>query len=205
MRRRTCEWTLEPKSIQSQRAQLARLLETFHFYPTAGVTGNMASVRERLSSNSFIGTFPYPTIYPSSMESVLPVATTQWCRFGSFWQYTGYGDGASAYTIAFIVVDVTTNPGTPTVKTSGIFNAPQSTAARMETIFPVLNGAQISFASSSSTVTPTWGVLSAFFNPNDEFYVCMAFCYEDIPYSPSNKACLSYYTEPSAVLKPQVG
>lgn len=206
MRRKYPEWTLYPKSIQEQRVQLAGLLEAFRYFPFAAASGSMLTVRNQLITEGFfVGTFPYPTIYPSSLETKLPVATTQWARFMPFWQYTGRGFGKSAsYYIGFIVVDVTTDPKEPRIKSSAsmLCNPTAMSGACFETIVPSSSGSWL-FSVSDNVNVSSWDVETVTFTPKDELYVAMAFCQETLPVN-NTDACLSYYVPPETVLKPQV-
>lgn len=207
LRRKYPAWTVYPKSIQEQRVQLAALLEAFHYFPVAGLRGPMTAVREALKSvGLFMGTFPYPTIYPSSFDTGLPLTTTQWARFGPNWHYSGQAVRSTSipYAIGFIVVDVTTDPKQPRIKCSAKIDVNAGSGACLETVVPAQNGAWLCYASDPGGVSALWNVQTATFNDNDEFYVAMAFNQEPIPVT--NTMCaLSYYVLPSAVLQPNMG
>lgn len=213
LRRKYPEWTLEPKSIQSQRAQLAFLMKTFHYYPSANLSGTMTWVREQLKSASiYVGAFPYPDIYPANVSEHLPIGSTEWTLMRPLWLYSGigYGSGASYY-IGYVVVDVTTDPKVPRVKASGTIycDIRKSEEACLETVIPTAAGALISFAGVSQeetggASTPVFrGSGPILFTSKDLFYVSMAFCQDPCPLTGS--ACsLSYYCTPESVMTPNL-
>lgn len=209
LRRKYSEWTLEPKSIQSQRAQLSLLLKAFHLFPSASISGSMVYLRSELqSSGEFVGSFPYPDIYPENVSDNLPIGSTEWTLMRPLWLYSGigYGSGASYY-IGYIVVS--TSGSTPTVKSSGVVycEIAKSDQACLETFIPTVTGGLMSFAGVSQeevggAATPVFrgsGPIS--FSGSDLCYVSMAFCQEPCPLN-NSAASLSYYVAPEAVNKP---
>lgn len=212
LRRKYSEWTLEPKSIQSQRQQLASLLETFHIYPNASMMGSMPYIREQMISRNLpFGKFPYPTIYPSSFEMNLPIASTNWVRMEPYWSYTGFTStpptSMFSYYIGVIVVDVTTNPKQPTVKSSIMLTCTSTTetAITMETVIPRPNGASILYIPVDNDILTTYIKSEPVFTLGvDELFVSMAFCRDPCPLN-NTVAVFSYYASPEDVLKPQLG
>lgn len=207
MRRKCSEWTLEPKSIQSQRQQLASLMKTFNVKPTAGIMGQLNYIREYLNANvGGIGRFPFPDIFPVDFETKFPVDSVDWLLMKKGWAYTGFGTTvAQSWYIGIIVVDVTTDPKAPRLKASQsiLCNSAQANNYGFETVIPQANGAIIGFAGAGNS---GFGQEFVEFVPGvDLCYVAMAMT-QDVPsLSLETAGVFSYYVQPNFVLRPQLG
>lgn len=207
MRRKYPEWTLEPKSIQSQRAQLASLMKVFQCAPWGMRSGSMPALADWMKdSGSYIGKFPYPGIYPPSIQQFLPLETTQWVRFNPLCQYSGWGHvNSGSYYVGYIVVDVTTDPKKPAIKGSSylLCNEEAGNANNFEFVIPVEGGMKFVVASSSLAGDHCGGT-SFYCSSKEQLYLAMAFCQDPCPLSQST-ATLSYFVDPDVMLRPNLG
>lgn len=209
LRRKYPEWTLQPKSIQSQRSQLASLLKAFQIRPAGSLVGPLEYLQKTFAgAGIFHGKFPYPDIYPAALEEKLPLETTLWVEFKSYWHYSAVGEGQdNTYYLGYVVVSLA-DPKSPTVKSSGIQTAgPLGMASRQwEMILPTTAGVDMYHIGAGTGVgdQPEFDWSSIQVAETDRLFVTMAACQKPIPLG-YGIGCFSYFVDYDAVMNPFLG